>query len=108
MEQQSIPGINANKYAYDAILSESPCPETTQQAESFFRKYCIATITQKKDHDYLRVVLKDTDLNENKEKHEYSKELPIDNKKSWNEGYIEIAQKAHAVWLDLIGPKYLG
>lgn len=104
--QQALPGINAKKYAYDALLNDNPTPNTLAEAERFFRRRCDVLIKQKQDHDFLRVVLKDKDNKAETEKHEFSRELDIYDRKKWEANYIDVAQRVHAYWLDIEGPKY--
>lgn len=105
-KQTSISGINRKTLAYDGLLADNPTPNTVKEAEQFFRAHCEALIKFRKDHDFLRVVLKDTGVEEEKEKHEYTTELSIFNKTERDEKFLEIAQKIHALWLDLEEPKY--
>jgi hypothetical protein len=105
-KQQTLPGVNPKKYAYDGFLKENPTPTTYEQAEKFFRQHTRTQIKLNHDHDEVRVVLKETGKTEDKEKHEYTIELPLSDKDQRSEQWIELAEKVHAMWLDLEAPKY--
>lgn len=106
VQQPSLPGISPLRLAYDALLKEFPTPDSIQDAEKFFRSHTRAQITLNKDHDQFKVVLKQSSLEEDKEKHEYVTELDVYDKETRDKQYIDLAQKIHAMWLDVIAPKY--
>lgn len=105
-KQASLPGINANEYALKGLLNECPLPKTFEAAEAFFRDKTDALIKLKKDHDFMRVVLKDTNVEEDKEQHQYTKELSIFDPEERRRGYIELAGRVYVVWRDLQAQKH--
>jgi hypothetical protein len=105
-KQTTLPGINRKNLAYNGLLIANPTPDTVADAEKFFRTHTETLIRLKEDHDFLRVVLKDTGVEEEKEKHEYTTELSITNILERNSKYLNLAQKVHALWLELEEPKY--
>ena len=105
-KQNTLPGINPKAYAYKALLENNPSPRNMEEAEAFFRHRTETLIRLREDHDFLRVVLKETNLAEEKEKHEYMIELSITNRAEREEKYIDLAVKVHTAWLELEAPKY--
>lgn len=105
-KQINLPGLNPKVYAYKALLEKNPTPSTVAEAEKFFRENTDALIKLKKDHDFFRVVLKESNVAEEKEKHEHTTELSICDEQEREHQFIEFAGKVHAMWLDLVAPKY--
>jgi hypothetical protein len=105
-KQIGLPGINSKTLAYQGLLNNNPTPDTVADAEKFFRTHTETLIRLREDHDFLRVVLKETGVEEEKEKHEYTTELSISNLVERNAKYLSLAQKVHALWLELEEPKY--
>lgn len=104
--QMNFPGINRKKELYEGLLRENPTPTTEREAEAFFRKHTDALLKLKEDHDFIRVVLKGTDTEEEKEKHEYTATLDLFNREKRARAFIDLAQKVHALWLDMEEPKH--
>ena len=96
---------NRKQYQYKALLESNPTPTDMTSAQKFFREQCEATIRWRKDHDYLRVVLKGADVEEEKAKFERSVELPLNDRKRYEERVIALAEAMHYLWLDLEAPK---
>lgn len=105
--QQNLPGIDPKQLAYEGLKKAYPVPTDHASAERFFRDKCDALIKIRRDNDFLRVVLKDTNVDEEKEKHEYTAELPLDDEDEWTERYVAVAVKAHTAWLNLEAPKHV-
>jgi len=104
--QMLLPGVNPKEYAFKGLLAENPRPSTLSEAEAFFRKHTDTLIKLKEDHDFLRVVLKETNSDEEEEKHQYTIELPLDDPEEREDRYIDLAAKVHDMWVELEAPKH--
>jgi hypothetical protein len=104
--QASLPGINRKRYAYEGLLRDNPEPTNFKEADAFLRKYTVTTMVMRKDHDAMRVVLKELNADASKEKHEWNTELSIFNREERETVFLELAIRAHTQWLELEAPKY--
>lgn len=100
-QQQHLPGISPKRYAYDALIKAYPQPETVKDAQKFLRDKCDALIKWKSDHDHFRAVLKGMDKEEDKEKHQYEAELPLNNSDEYNRRLVGQTVKLWHEWLEL-------
>ncbi len=103
--QQEIPGINRKKLAYEGLLSKNPMPENLADAQKFLRDHCDTLIKWKSDHDFFRAVLKTHNSDADKEKHEYTCELPLNNPETYTQKLVEKVQQIYYAWLDIEAPK---
>lgn len=103
--QINLPGIDPRAYAYEALKKENPVPSDFESADRFFRAKTDALLKLRSDHDLLRVVLKGTNVAEEKEKHEYTAELSLTSRAAWEQAYIGLAVRVHHMWLDQEAPK---
>lgn len=104
--QPSLPGIDVQEIRLKELLKNNPVPTTVEQAEAFFRARTTTQLILKKDHDSLRIVLKNSDVNEDDMKHEKKVELPLDDRDEWERKYIAAAAESHRQWFEVEKDKY--
>lgn len=76
-------------------------PKNSESAGRFLREYCDSMIRMRKDHDKLRIVLKNHNSEDHAIKFEYTAEIATNDPAVYAETYLIAAQEAYKIWADL-------